>query len=140
MKTRNILILCTALLVSMPSADAQSLKEGLKSIGDKIGKQIVKTAQSVKKQTTGSKTSDRDKALQKQYDAMMGNVSEMEDEAPTVKLPNEHTALFAPLGYPVEAAYGTLTVKPSMPPQSPDAQVNWSGKQPVTFILLHAPL
>ena len=39
MKTRNILILCTALLVSMPSADAQSLKEGLKSIGDKIGKQ-----------------------------------------------------------------------------------------------------
>lgn len=136
MKTRNILILCTAFLVSMPSADAQSFKDGLKSLGDKIGKQIVKTTQSVKNQTTGSKpttskpttqkpaaskTSDRDKALQKQYDAMMGNVSEMEDEKPTVKLPNEHTALFAPLGYPVEAAYGTLTVKPSMPPQSPDA-------------------
>lgn len=139
MKTRNILILCTAILLSMPSADAQSFKDGLKSLGDKIGKQIVKTTQSVKNQTTtskpttskpttqkpaASKTSDRDKALQKQYDAMMGNVPEMEDEAPTVKLPNEHTALFAPLGYPVEAAYGTLTVKPSMPPQSPDAQVN----------------
>lgn len=139
MKTRNILILCTAFLVSMPSAEAQSFKDGLKSLGDKIGKQIVKTTQSVKNQTTGSKpttskpttqkpaaskTSDRDKALQKQYDAMMGNVPETEDEAPTVKLPNEHTALFAPLGYPVEAAYGTLTVKPSMPPQSPDAQVN----------------
>ena len=66
---------------------------------------------------------------------MMGNVPEMEDEAPTVKLPNEHTALFAPLGYPVEAAYGTLTVKPSMPPQSPDAQVNWSEKQPYIFKL-----
>ena len=66
---------------------------------------------------------------------MMGNVPEMEDEAPTVKLPNEHTALFAPLGYPVEAAYGTLTVKPSMPPQSPDAQVNWSEKQPYVFNL-----
>ena len=119
MKTRNILILCTAFLVSMPSADAQSFKDGLKSLGDKIGKQIVKTTQSVKNQTTNSKpttskpttqkpaaskTSDRDKALQKQYDAMMGNVPEMEDEAPTVKLPNEHTALFAPLGYPVEAA------------------------------------
>ena len=155
MKTRNILILCTAFLVSMPCADAQSFKDGLKSIGDKIGKQIVKTTQSVKNQTTGSKpttskpatqkpttqkpttqkpaaskTSDRDKALQKQYDAMMGNVPEMEDEKPTVKLPDEHTALFAPLGYPVEAAYGTLTVKPSMPPQSPDAQVNWSEKQP----------
>lgn len=145
MKTPNILILCTAFLVSMPSTDAQSFKDGLKSLGDKIGKQIVKTAQSVKNQTTGSKpttqkpaankTSDRDKALQKQYDATMGNAPEMEDEAPTVKLPNEHTALFAPLGYPVEAAYGTLTVKPSMPPQSPDAQVNWSEKQPYIFNL-----
>ena len=84
MKTRNILILCTAFLVSMPSADAQSFKDGLKSLGDKIGKQIVKTTQSVKNQTTtskpttskpttqkpaASKTSDRDKALQKQYDS-----------------------------------------------------------------------
>ena len=88
MKTRNILILCTAFLVSMQSAEAQSFKDGLKSLGDKIGKQIVKTTQSVKNQTTGnkpttqkpttskpttqkpaaSKTSDRDKALQKQYD------------------------------------------------------------------------
>ena len=145
MKTRNILTLCTAFLVSMPSTDAQSFKDGLKSLGDKIGKQIVKTTQSVKNQTTSSKpttqkpaaskTSDRDKALQKQYDAMMGNAPEMEDEAPTVKLPNEHTALFAPLGYPVEAVYGTLTVKPSMPPQSPDAQVNWSEKQPYIFNL-----
>ena len=142
MKTRNILILCTAFLVSMPSADAQSFKDGLKSLGDKIGKQIVKTTSSkptTSKPTTqkpaASKTSDRDKALQKQYDAMMGNAPEMEDEAPTVKLPNEHTALFAPLGYPVEAAYGTLTVKPSMPPQSPDAQMNWSEKQPYVFNL-----
>ena len=55
MKTRNILILCTAFLVSMPSADAQSFKDGLKSLGDKIGKQIVKTTQSVKNQTTGNK-------------------------------------------------------------------------------------
>ncbi len=59
MKTRNILILCTAFLVSMPSAEAQSFKDGLKSLGDKIGKQIVKTTQSVKNQMTGSKpTSD----------------------------------------------------------------------------------
>lgn len=43
MKTRNILIICMAFLVSMPCADAQSFKDGLKSIGDKIGKQIVKT-------------------------------------------------------------------------------------------------
>ena len=59
MKTRNILILCTAFLVSMPSAEAQSFKDGLKSLGDKIGKQTVKTTQSVRNQTTGSKpTSD----------------------------------------------------------------------------------
>ena len=55
MKTPNILILCTAFLVSMPSTDAQSFKDGLKSLGDKIGKQIVKTTQSVKNQTTRRK-------------------------------------------------------------------------------------
>ena len=145
MKTRNVLILCTALLLSMPCSDAQSLKDGLKNIGDKIGKQIQSTKNQITKKTTttkpttnkptANKTSDRDKALQKQYDAMMGNPPEMEDEKPTVKLPDEHTALFAPLGYPVEAAYGTLTVKPGMPPQSPDAQVNWTEKLPNIFNL-----
>ena len=55
MKPPNILILCTAFLVSMPSTDAQSFKDVLKSLGDEIGKQIVKTTQSVKNQTTGSK-------------------------------------------------------------------------------------
>lgn len=145
MKTRNVLILCTALLLSMPCSDAQSLKDGLKNIGDKIGKQIQSTKNQITKKTTttkpttnkptANKTSDRDKALQKQYDAMMGNPPEMEDEKPTVKLPDEHTALFAPLGYPVEAAYGTLTVKPGMPPQSPDAQVNWTDKLPNIFNL-----
>ena len=55
MKTRSILILCTTFLVSMPSAEAQSFKDGLKSLGDKIGKQIVKTTQSVKNQPTTSK-------------------------------------------------------------------------------------
>ena len=108
MKTRNALILCTALLLSMPCSDAQSLKDGLKNIGDKIGKQIQSTNNQITKKTTttkpttnkptvnkptANKTSDRDKALQKQYDAMMGNPPEMEDEKPTVKLPDEHTAL-----------------------------------------------
>ena len=79
MKTPNILILCTAFLVSMTSTDAQSFKDGLKSLGDKIDKQIVKTTHSVKNPTTGSKpttqkpatskTSDRDKALQKHHPA-----------------------------------------------------------------------
>ena len=55
MKTPNILILCKAFLVSMTSTDAQSFKDVLKSLGDEIGKQIVKTTQSVKNQTTGSK-------------------------------------------------------------------------------------
>ena len=54
MKTPNILILCTAFLVSMTSTDAQSFKDVLKSLGDEIGKQIVKTTQSVKNQSTGS--------------------------------------------------------------------------------------
>ena len=67
MKTRNILILCTTFLVSMPSAEAQSFKDGLKSIGDKIGKQIVKTTQSVKNQTTGSKPTSDDRQVSRTF-------------------------------------------------------------------------
>ena len=56
MKTRNVLILCTALLLSMPPcSDAQSLKDGLKNIGDKIGKQIQSTKNQITKKTTTTK-------------------------------------------------------------------------------------
>ena len=63
------------------------------------------------------------------------NNKNAEDEAPTVRLPETHTALFAPLGYPVEATYGIKSVKPVMPPREASDQVNWSEKQPNVYEL-----
>ena len=53
----------------------------------------------------------------------------------TVRLPKSHTALFAPLGYPTEASYGTKSVKPLMPPRAAADQVAWSDKLPLVFDL-----
>ncbi len=58
-----------------------------------------------------------------------------EDESPTVRLPETHTALLAPIGYPVEATCGVESAKPSMPPRDADDQVAWSEKQPATRTL-----
>ncbi len=58
-----------------------------------------------------------------------------EDESPTVRLPETHTALLAPIGYPVEATCGVKSAKPSMPPRDADDQVAWSEKQPATRTL-----
>lgn len=63
------------------------------------------------------------------------NNKNAEDEAPSVRLPETHTALFAPLGYPAEATYGIKSAKPVMPPKSADDQANWSEKQPNVYEL-----
>lgn len=53
-----------------------------------------------------------------------------EDAAPTVRIPKEHTALFAPLGYEADPSLGTKTFKPINPPVQAADQVAWSGKMP----------
>lgn len=80
------------------------------------------------------KQSLQDKQLEKQMDAMIhpgASKESMEDEAPTIRLPKQHTALFEPLGYPIEDHFGTLSVKqPVFPPKKAADQVDWVGKQP----------
>ena len=84
------------------------------------------------KTSAAPKQSARDRELQKQHDAMVGKGANKnaEDEAPTVRLPKTHTALFAPLGYPIEANYGVKSAKPVMPPRKDSDQVSWSDKLP----------
>ena len=79
-----------------------------------------------------NQSTNRQKQLEREVDAMVGkrNNKNIEDEAPTVRLPKTHTALFAPLGYPIEAHYGAKSVKAEMPPKSESAQVSWSGNRP----------
>ena len=88
------------------------------------------TEKTDRKSSSGTAASARDRALQKNYESAMGKTGNDGDEAPTVKLPKTHTALFAPLGYPVEARYGVKSAKPVTPPESENAQVAWSEKLP----------
>ncbi len=142
MNTRAILLLCLAVLSASPAVSAQSLRESLKKAAEKVGKQVeqevskkvpVKKGQQTKK--AGAKSS-RDAELEKQYEAMLGpGVGNAEDEAPTVRLPESHTALFAPLGYPIEASYGMKKAKPQLPPKQAEKQVDWTEKQPYIYEL-----
>ena len=82
--------------------------------------------------------SARDRQLEQQYEAMLGPDAGKEDETPVtpgVKLPKEHTALFAPLGYPADASWGVKAVKPVIPPTAATKQVDWVDKQPNIFQL-----
>lgn len=47
-------------------------------------------------------------------------------------LPETHTALFAPLGEPAKAEYGTKSVTASKPPKEESKQPDWNDVQ--TFV------
>ncbi len=110
--------------------------QAARKVKQKVGQQIKeKTGLDVTKKLPAKKSagnSDRDSELERRADAMLGpdGNRNAEDEAPTVRLPETHTALFAPLGYPIEAEYGVKKVKPSTPPKNADDQVKWSEKLP----------
>ena len=82
--------------------------------------------------------SARDRQLEQQYEAMLGPDAGKEEETPVtpgVKLPKEHTALFAPLGYDVDAKWGRQSIKPVLPPTGAAKQVDWVDKMPNLFNL-----
>lgn len=134
---RTLLILSLVVLSGAPCASAQSFKERLKNAAKKIEQKVKQEVAPKKLPEKSGNTSSLDSELQKRHDAMVGpdNNKNAEDEAPTVRLPETHTALFAPLGYPVEATYGIKSVKPVMPPREASDQVNWSEKQPNVYEL-----
>lgn len=105
---RTLLILSLVVLSGAPCASAQSFKERLKNAAKKIEQKVKQEVAPKKLPEKSGNTSSLDSELQKRHDAMVGpdNNKNAEDEAPTVRLPETHTALFAPLGYPVEATYG----------------------------------
>lgn len=138
MNARAILIaiFSLAIIAGAPDASAQSFRDKLKKATEKIGQQV-KQSVSQKTQKKSENDSNQDNELQKRVDVTVGanNNKNIEDEAPTVRLPKTHTALFAPLGYPAEATYGIKSAKPVMPPKSADAQADWSEKLPNIYEL-----
>ena len=87
---------------------------------------------------SASGKSARDRQLEQQYEAMLGSDAGKDDgdsTTPGVRLPKEHTALFAPLGYPVDASWGVQSIKPVLPPTAAAKQVDWVDKMPYIFNL-----
>ncbi len=163
MNTKRFLvlsILCMAL--GTTQAPAQGFLGKLKNLGKKVEQQVVDNVKesiedtadkAVNKATNGkvkssstrnkkSNQSSRNKQLENQVNAIVGKRANrnMEDEEPTVRLPEQHTALFAPLGYDSEASEGSLTYKPVEPPMKASDQVAWKDKQPWASELTNASL
>ena len=137
------LVFVAGLLAVSPVADAQSFGNLFREAAQKATQHAVqkvvekaadKNSDNKQNKQDKQKQSKRDKQLEQQMDAMLhpGASKEVqEDEAPTIRLPKQHTALFAPLGYPIEDHFGTLSVKqPVFPPKEAADQVDWVDKQP----------
>lgn len=103
-----------------------------------VTKPAAKTSEKKSATRQAAGKSARDRQLEQQYEAMLGPDVGKEEETPVtpgVKLPKEHTALFAPLGYPADASWGVKAVKPVIPPTAATKQVDWVDKQPNIFQL-----
>ena len=140
MKNIRIIAMGGVMLLSgVCDVQAQGFFGKLKNVGEKI----VNQAKTKNSGTKSSGQSARSKRLEKQVDAMVGarNNRNVEDEAPTVRLPEQHTALLDPLGYDVDASHGRLSQKqPQVPPAKAADQVNWVTRQPSCLELDNASL
>ena len=137
MKASSILVLGMAVLIGAPNASAQSFKEKLKNATEKVKQEVVKTVPGKK----GADTKDGGKGIPKVNVAQpaaglnVGNIGKAENKGTTNNLPATHTALFAPLGEPVDKAYGTKSVKPVKPPKDEEKQPDWMDARVLVYEL-----
>lgn len=122
MKARAILIFGLAALIGMPNTSAQSFKERLKKATEKVGQQV---KQEVSKKAP-EKKSDNTSSSEKKGVQKRNDNQQSKDKTPTANLPQTHTALFAPLGEPVNAKYGIKSVTPVRPPKEDAKQPDWN--------------
>lgn len=128
----------------LPAVQAQNLGGFLKDAAHKAAKQAVQKAvdkasdqqkdKSSDKQQSDAQSSQKTTTKQTRQGKVAANENK-EDEQPTIRLPKQHTALFEPLGYPIEDHYGSLSVKPVTPPVKATAQVNWVDNLPMPYDL-----
>lgn len=139
------IVLCGAILLTAGHQEAHA--QGFLNKIKKVTKQVEQKVDNVldrkpsrgkmPKKSNGSKT-----RIDRQVDAMVGasNNRNAEDQAPTVRIPKNHTALLAPLGYDIGPEYGVKTVTPQQPPAKADKQVAWRDKMPDPRLLTNACL
>lgn len=139
------IVLCGAILLTAGHQEAYAqgflnkIKKAAKQVEQKVDNVLDKKPSKGKTPTksNGSKT-----RIDRQVDAMVGpsNNRNAEDQAPTVRIPKNHTALLAPLGYDIGPEYGVKTVTPQQPPADADKQVAWRDKMPDPRLLTNASL
>ena len=139
------IVLCGAILLTVGQQEAHAqgflnkIKKVTKQVEQKVDNVLDRKPSKGKmpKKSNGSKT-----RIDRQVDAMVGasNNRNAEDQAPTVRIPKNHTALLAPLGYDIGPEYGVKTVTPQQPPAKADKQVAWRDKMPDPRLLTNASL
>lgn len=144
MRIKNIM-LCSFLLLAAGQQDvqAQGFLNKIKKVGKQIEKKVEKTLDvRPSRSKTSATQSNKKTAIDRKVDAMVGakNNRNAEDVAPDVRIPKDHTALLAPLGYDVAPEMGVKTFKPIQPPAKADAQVAWRDKMPDPATLTNASL
>ena len=139
------IVLCGAILLTAGHQEAHAqgflnkIKKVTKQVEQKVDNVLDRKPSKGKmpKKSNGSKT-----RIDRQVDAMVGpsNNRNAEDQTPTVRIPKNHTALLAPLGYDIGPEYGVKTVTPQQPPAKADKQVAWRDKMPDPRLLTNACL
>lgn len=139
------IVLCGAILLTAGHQEAHAqgflnkIKKVTKQVEQKVDNVLDRKPSKGKmpKKSNGSKT-----RIDRQVDAMVGpsNNRNAEDQAPTVRIPKNHTALLAPLGYDIGPEYGVKTVTLQQPPAKADKQVAWRDKMPDPRLLTNASL
>lgn len=139
------IVLCGAILLTVGHQEAHAqgflnkIKKAAKQVEQKVDNVLDRKPSKGKMpmKSNGSKT-----RIDRQVDAMVGpsNNRNAEDQAPTVRIPKNHTALLAPLGYDIGPEYGVKTVTPQQPPAKADKQVAWRDKMPDPRLLTNASL
>lgn len=129
MKVRVIPILGLALLMGVPSASAQSLKGFIKNAKKQVEQQVKQSVSgNVPKTQASSKTTSKSSTKRK-------SIQTTKSSGSTINIPATHTALFAPIGDPVNAKYGTKTVKAVMPPKDEKKQPDWNDARTSAYEL-----
>lgn len=139
------IVLCGAILLTAGHQEAHA--QGFLNKIKKVTKQVEQKVDNVldRKPSKGKmpkKSNGSKNRIDRQVDAMVGasNNRNAEDQAPTVRIPKNHTALLAPLGYDIGPEYGVKTVTPQQPPAKADKQVAWRDKMPDPRLLTNACL
>lgn len=139
------IVLCGAILLTAGHQEAHA--QGFLNKIKKVTKQVEQKVDNVldRKPSKGKmpkKSNGSKNRIDRQVDAMVGasNNRNAEDQAPTVRIPKNHTALLAPLGYDIGPEYGVKTVTLQQPPAKADKQVAWRDKMPDPRLLTNACL